>query len=244
MRLYGRIETSFWQNPKVRVLSKDARTLLLYILTCPHGNLIGCFVLPTGYICADLKLDEKQVSILVSELVSIPLIERDPTTDLTRIIGWWGHNTIDNHKAAKGALKILSTLPKCTVFVNAIQNLKQVNNRFVNELENEFQYLFAYTYPNTSQPPKPNLNLTEEDAALQAASEDSDEVSLFKRGKEILGKNSGGLIKNLLAAKKSVALARAAVEHASTKQDPREYIGAMIRNKDSPEDLRARGEAW
>jgi hypothetical protein len=57
------------------------------------------------------------------------------------------------------------------------------------------------------------------------------ERALFWRGKEILGQNAGGLIKNLLKTKGSVELARAAIETAATKQDPREHIGAIIRGR-------------
>lgn len=57
----------------------------------------------------------------------------------------------------------------------------------------------------------------------------SPEKELFQRGKEVLGKNAGGLIKKLLAAKNGdAALARAVIEVASTKQDPREYVGAVL----------------
>lgn len=56
------------------------------------------------------------------------------------------------------------------------------------------------------------------------------EVELFRRGREVLGKDTGGLISKLLAAKqKNIALARAAIEQASTKENPREYIGRIIR---------------
>lgn len=66
------------------------------------------------------------------------------------------------------------------------------------------------------------------------------ETDLFDRGKQILGKQAGGLIKNLLKAKdNSIPLARAAIEQAATKQDPREYIGAIIRNRDGPSDASA-----
>jgi hypothetical protein len=58
------------------------------------------------------------------------------------------------------------------------------------------------------------------------------EADLFRRGREVLGKQAGGLISKLLAAKqKNIALARSAIEQASTKSDPREYIGAVIRGK-------------
>lgn len=59
------------------------------------------------------------------------------------------------------------------------------------------------------------------------------EKDLFQRGKEILGQAAGGLIRQLLRAKKNdVALSRAAIETASTKQDPREYIGRIVRGRD------------
>jgi hypothetical protein len=62
----------------------------------------------------------------------------------------------------------------------------------------------------------------------------SEEADLFHRGKAILGDSAGGLIKNLIKAKAgSIALARAAIETASTKQDPREYIAGCIRGAEA-----------
>lgn len=56
------------------------------------------------------------------------------------------------------------------------------------------------------------------------------EKELFDRGKAVLGQGAGGLIVNLLRSKAGdLALARAAIETASTKQSPREYIGGVIK---------------
>ncbi|WP_316176238.1 YdaU family protein [Bradyrhizobium sp. SZCCHNRI1073] len=61
------------------------------------------------------------------------------------------------------------------------------------------------------------------------------EADLFRRGREVLGKSSGGLIKQLLAAKGGkINLARAAIETAAGKNSPREYIGAAIRGPEPP----------
>lgn len=57
------------------------------------------------------------------------------------------------------------------------------------------------------------------------------ERDYFVRGREVLGKGNGALIAKLLKAKgKNVALARAALEQASQKQDPVEFIGACCRD--------------
>lgn len=56
------------------------------------------------------------------------------------------------------------------------------------------------------------------------------ERDLFSRGRVVLGKSAGGVIAKLLKSKGgNVALARAAIEAASTKQNPTEYIAACAR---------------
>lgn len=57
----------------------------------------------------------------------------------------------------------------------------------------------------------------------------SPEADYFARGKEVLGPKAGGFLVKLLKAKAgNVALARAAIEMASTKQNPAEYVGRVI----------------
>lgn len=56
------------------------------------------------------------------------------------------------------------------------------------------------------------------------------EREYFERGRSVLGKGAGGLIGKLLKAKGgNVALARAAIEQASQKQNPTEYVAAICR---------------
>lgn len=89
----------------------------------------------------------------------------------------------------------------------------------------------------TVKRPETEVQSTETERKKDAAdaAPAGEEVELFRRGKAVLGASSGGLIKQLLAAKdKNIPLARAAIEQASTKQNPREYIGGIIRNRDPP----------
>jgi Helix-turn-helix domain len=62
-------------------------------------------------------------------------------------------------------------------------------------------------------------------------------TSLFRRAEEILGPRKGGLVARLLDAKGGeVALARAALETASTKANATEYIGGMLRKSSNTMD--------
>jgi len=73
--------------------------------------------------------------------------------------------------------------------------------------------------------------------APNGAAPSDPETELFRRGKHVLGKEAGGLIARLLKAKDGkIPLARAAIEMASTKQNPREYIGAIARGTGPPSE--------
>jgi hypothetical protein len=57
------------------------------------------------------------------------------------------------------------------------------------------------------------------------------ERELFRRGRQVCGKSSGGLIASLLKSRAhDVALARSVVELAATKHDPRQFVAAAISN--------------
>lgn len=72
-----------------------------------------------------------------------------------------------------------------------------------------------------------------------------DDAILFQRGKEVLGKNAGGMIAKLLRAKdRNIAAALDAVEEAATKQDPREYIGAIIAGQPAADRKGKYGSDW
>jgi hypothetical protein len=65
--------------------------------------------------------------------------------------------------------------------------------------------------------------------AHSAGSQESEEIAYFRRGKQLLGENAGGLLSNLRKHKDgNIALARAAIEVASTKENPREYVAKIL----------------
>lgn len=84
--------------------------------------------------------------------------------------------------------------------------------------------------PHVNPVDKTHKPYTRKDAP-NGASVDLEKV-LFQRGKEVLGSNSGGLIKRLYEAKnKNPAAALVAIEAAATKADAREYVGGMLKEK-------------
>jgi hypothetical protein len=196
------IKPEFWTNEKVMECSPVAR--LLFIGMWNYADDAGRM----GYSAKTLKaqifpaddMDFETIRRMVVELSSNGLLHTYVVDGKEYIqITGWHHQKID--KPRKSDLP--EPLPECSS-----------NDR--------------RTFAAVS-----NLTLVEgkgEDAAPPARVAADAEKELFQRGREILGPNTGGLVKRLLDAKGgNIALARAAIETASTKGDPREYVAAMLK---------------
>ena len=115
---YQRIHSQIWTDEKFRKLSEDAKFLFIYIITCPHSNTIGVFVLPKKYIECDLDWSDKRLAKPFAELLHKQLILFDETDNLIAIVNHLKHNPIENENQAKSAAKILESLPKSSLFIN------------------------------------------------------------------------------------------------------------------------------
>lgn len=155
MARYGKIESGFWNSPKIRRLSQEARYLMLYLLSCPQGNAIGCFVLRDGYIGADLGWPADVVGRGVQELIDKGLVERDDETSLLRILGWWGHNGIENANVAKHVVKEIAALPACRVkdnLVDAVFSLTDLHPTAMQTLSEQLGKPFGNGLETVSEP--------------------------------------------------------------------------------------------
>lgn len=82
----------------------------------------------------------------------------------------------------------------------------------------------ASAAPAAQPPPEPTIP----DPSIE-------ERDYFRRAREVLGPTAGSVAAELRRAKGgNIALARAALEEASTKHDPREYLAACIRQSAKP----------
>lgn len=119
-------------------------------------------------------------------------------------------------------------------------NINNIENATVEEVAH------TYTLPNNTKKKerkkeKPTGEVqrgtTAASAPIGAASIDP-ETDLFRRGKEVLGSNAGGVIAKLLKFQGGkVGAARAVIEQASEKQNPREYVGAVLKKKADEGDV-------
>lgn len=139
MRDYGRVYSSFWQSPEMRALPEDARTLALYLLTTPHGNLIGCFRLPDAYAAEDLQWSMERVSEGFAKLVEAAFVTRDEGSKWLVIAKYLKWNRFENPNVATAARKAFDQVPslplKCLLSKALLEFGVHMNADFRNACE-------------------------------------------------------------------------------------------------------------
>ena len=136
MRDYGRVHTRFWNNPEIRGLSDDGRLLALYLLTCPHSNIIGAFLCPDLHIEDALKWPSKRVAEALAELLLTGFAKRFRDGRHIVILNYLKWNPVDSPNVAVAALKQVEQLPlddPATSFV--VRGLERYGERFGSKLE-------------------------------------------------------------------------------------------------------------
>jgi len=139
MRDYGKVYTRFWLKQNVLSWSDSAKLLGLYLLTCPHCNLLGCFRLPIGYVASDLNWDKQQVLSALCELEKDQFLIRCEKSGWTLIRSFLKHNPIENPNQGKAAFRLLKDVPTDFIGMTSLLNSLAV---FHSRLPQDFSSLF------------------------------------------------------------------------------------------------------
>lgn len=127
MRDYAKISPTIWRSRKFKALddNDDARLFYLYLHTCPHGNSVGCFWLPRGYIQADLGWSDTRIDTCIRALCKGVLIRWNDAENVVQIVDFLAHSPIHNDKHAVGSARLALQLPDCDVKAHIINELRE-----------------------------------------------------------------------------------------------------------------------
>ena len=150
MQMYTRVESSFWQDEKMRAVSGDARHLMLYCLTSPHRNILGFYFLPAPYACFDLGWDEKRFTAALTELLNNKRIKYDFDKHVILVVNYLKHNPLGNPNQTTSAIKKLEELPDTKLLHDFAIILEQFTEPFIEPLKEQLQQRLQ-AFPNPSE---------------------------------------------------------------------------------------------
>jgi hypothetical protein len=150
MREYGKVYSSFWTSEDIRGMSEDGRTLALYLMTSPHGNMLGCFRMPNAYAAEDLQWPSERVSNGFAELSRNGFVTRCERTYWIVIHKHLKWNKLDNPNMGTAAAKLFDTITAPhSVKALLVQAIRAFGKNFplkkLAEIANEFEGILNHT---------------------------------------------------------------------------------------------------
>ncbi|WP_353644224.1 hypothetical protein [Mesorhizobium sp. WSM2239] len=110
-REFSKVSPAVWRSGRFTGLEcSTAQVLYLYFLTCEHQNSAGCFRLPDGYACSDLRWEPANYAAARDRLIAAELISFDPMTAEIYVDRWFRHNPPTNEKHAMGTRRIIEAI--------------------------------------------------------------------------------------------------------------------------------------
>ena len=151
---YQKIHSQIWHDEKFKDLAGETQRLFLYLMSSPHSNAIGLYVIHKMYICADLNVSLQQLNKSVKELIKNGLIKYDEDVNLIFIVNHLRYNKIENENQSKGLAKIVETLPKSEIIQDV---MKPLHKRYHKPLLQALQerYSKPETETETETEPEP-----------------------------------------------------------------------------------------
>ena len=127
---YQKIYVQIWNDEKFIELTEPSKIFFLYLLTSPHSNLIGAFVIKKGYIAEDLNWSIPRVGKSIKEHVKTDLIMFDNKVSVVAVSNYLKYNPLENPNQFLGAVKIYKSLPRAAVLCSVFNTLVTLSKRF------------------------------------------------------------------------------------------------------------------
>jgi hypothetical protein len=179
---YQNIHSQIWTDEKFIELSSDAKMLFIYVMTSPHSNSIGIYVLPKPYISCDLAWDIKRLLKPFEELLNNGLIFYDERVKLICVKNHLKYNPIENENQSKAASKIINELPKSHLYQTLME---QLNKQYHEPLRKVLKERYAQPETETETETEEQLSAFEPLKAVDGLTD----FYITKKGRKLNGQS-------------------------------------------------------
>lgn len=122
---FSKVYPAIWRSQRFAKLpSNEAKLLHLYFMTSEHQNSSGAYVVPDGYVAADLGWALPQYKKARAELMEAGLIAFDNETSTVYVERWFKHSPPMNEKHAQGIMRTIGDIESEEIQPKVMQDFK------------------------------------------------------------------------------------------------------------------------
>ncbi len=143
---YVRVKRRFWTDEKSGLVSANLKLLLFYLITTPHGNMLGLYRLPDEYGARDIGWSLEEYRENFAQAVALGFVEHDPETSTVFVRNYLKHNPLENGNQVTGALKCLEELPTSPLFRSLADTVTALGKQYLEPLRKRLLERLAEPY--------------------------------------------------------------------------------------------------
>jgi hypothetical protein len=141
---YAKIKDTFWTDDKIAKLGLKEKLAYLYLMTCPHKNLIGLYRIPVAYMAFDLNWEPGEVEEAIRALENGGFIKYDFQTAFVLIKRFLKHNRLENPNQITAAVTKIEELAVNPLIADFAKALEDIDDTALEPLRNRLSTV-AYT---------------------------------------------------------------------------------------------------
>ena len=142
MREYGKVSPNFWvgkTGKEIRALGLESQIVALYLMTCPHSNMLGLYYMPLPYISHETGIPFEGASKALRSLESVGFCTYDEGAEMVFVFEMAKHQIGESldarDKRVKGVRNELDRLPKCLLINDFIERYGSAYHISADEFE-------------------------------------------------------------------------------------------------------------
>ena len=141
MRKFGIVHSRYWSWALENDLDDFSKTLGAYLLSCDHGNSIGCFKCPKTYISEDLGRPLPGVTKALASLYEGAFLMFCDTSKFIFLPKYMKWNPLQHKNHVKGALNIAESLPSSFLYADKVlECIKELTDDKYFDDESNYKY--------------------------------------------------------------------------------------------------------
>ena len=122
------LTTGFWEDTKVQEeASPEERYFMLYLLTNPHTNQLGCYEISKRTISYETGYNNDTIEKLLKRMSKeLNFIDYDPVTNEILITNWYKYNWTTSPKVKTNLLKDVNKIKSLSLLEKIKNNIGYV----------------------------------------------------------------------------------------------------------------------
>lgn len=141
MAIYRNVSLSFWTDTKVTDdFSPEDRYFMLYCLTNPHTNIVGCYEISLRQMANETGYNIESIEKILGRFNNTHrIIQYDKETKELYVTNWYKYNWTKSGKVLKPILSAYRTIKS--------EKFKASIGKIINEIYGEDTVSIGYRYP-------------------------------------------------------------------------------------------------